>query len=479
MIDENLRSTILELAKRNLGIRRIATVLGISRGTVRAVLQSGDAKAPRIQRSTKADPYREQIVELYADCRGNLARVHEELIKAGAQLSYQTLTAFCRRQEIGRAPKQPAGRYEFAPGQEMQHDTSPYSYLIGDKKRVVQIASLVLCYSRMIFIQLYPNFTRFECKLFLTDALSYFDGAGHSCMVDNTNVIRLKGTGKEMVPVPEMVRFGERFGFVFKAHKVGDANRSARVEGHFSFVQKNFFAGRTFADWDDINAQALNWCNTVNAKHSPKLKASRRDLFATERLAMKRLPDYVPDVYRLHQRIVDNEGYVSVRGNRYSVPYQLIGRQMEVRESKKRIDVFDGPNIVASHCRLIDPTDARVTVTDHRPPRGKGHSKKGPPPQLSELLLVEPALETYVEGIRRRAHGRGVRVLQRLLRMVREYPRKPLLKAIDEAESFGLYDLDRLERRILRRIGSDYFSLPNLDELGPLTNEDSSNDHDG
>jgi transposase len=476
MIDENQRIAILELAKKGFGTRRIARALEISRGAVRAVIGSGDAKPPKILRSEKAEPYRDQILELYADCRGNLVRVHEELNKSGADLSYQALTGFCRRHEIGHTPKTPAGHYDFAPGQEMQHDTSPYPFDIGGKKRPLHIASLVLCYSRMIFIQLCPSFTRFDCKVFLTDALVYFDGACNSCMVDNTSVIRLKGTGKDMVPVPEMVCFGDRFGFGFAAHEVGDANRSARVEGHFKYVQNNFFAGRKFTDWDDANEQARTWCDEVNAKYTRKLRASRRELFATERLAMKRLPDFVPDIYVLHQRIVDAEGYVSVRRNRYSVPYQLMGRQMEVRESKDRIDVFDGPRRVASHRRVVDPTDARVTVPKHRPPRGEGRGKKGPPPQQYELLLVEPAIAQYVAALAKHAHGRGVRALQRLLRMVREYPRQPLLDAIGEAEQFGLYDLDRIERMILRRIGRDYFMLPEFRDEPHATSEDDDDE---
>jgi hypothetical protein len=40
----------------------------------------------------------------------------------------------------------------------------------------------------------------------------------------------LRGSGREMVPVPEMAAFGERFGFQFVAHAIGNANRSARVE---------------------------------------------------------------------------------------------------------------------------------------------------------------------------------------------------------------------------------------------------------
>jgi hypothetical protein len=48
--------------------------------------------------------------------------------------------------------------------------------------------------------------------------------------------------------------------------------------------------------------------------------------------------------------------------------------------------------------------------------------------------------------------------------MVREYPREPFLSAVTEAAHYGLYDLDRLERMILRRVASDYFRLDNKDK---------------
>jgi hypothetical protein len=89
-----------------------------------------------------------------------------------------------------------------------------------------------------------------------------------------------------------------------------------------------------------------------------------------------------------------------------------------------------------------------------------------------ELALVEPLLATYVAALTQHAHGRGVRALQRLLRMVREYPRQPLLEAVREAERFGLYDLDRLERMVLRRIGRDYFLLPDIDDEPPSPEDD-------
>ena len=51
-----------------------------------------------------------------------------------------------------------------------------------------------------------------------------------------------------------------------------------------------------------------------------------RELFAVERLHLKPLPAWIPEVYRLHQRTVDVEGYVSVNSIRYSVPVPWIGK---------------------------------------------------------------------------------------------------------------------------------------------------------
>src|SRR6516225_11340307 len=140
--------------------------LQLSRGAVRQVLRSGTELVPHLVRAEKAAPYREQLLELYARCKGNLVRVHEELVAAGAQLSYPALTAFCRRHGIGYQPPVPAGHYAYSPGTELQHDTSPHELELAGKKRKVQTASAVLCYSRMLFFQCYPSFSVLTARRF-------------------------------------------------------------------------------------------------------------------------------------------------------------------------------------------------------------------------------------------------------------------------------------------------------------------------
>ena len=386
-------------------------------------------------------------------------RVHEELVTAGAELSYPALTAFCRRHGIGQAPPVASGQYHFEPGEEMQHDTSPHEVQLGGRKRKVQTASAVLCYSRMLFFQCYPTFRRFDCKAFLTDALRYFSGAAARVMIDNTHVVVLRGTGREMIPVPEMEAFGERFGFRFVAHELGHANRSARVERPFSFIEGNFLAGRTFANWEDLNQQARQWCDKVNSTYKKHLRAVPRELFAMERLHLKPLPAWIPEVYRLHQRLVDIEGYVALNSNRYSVPLEWIGRRVEVRETRDKIEIQLDARRLVTHRRIAEAEHQRVMLAEHRPPRGQRAARPDPHPEEQAIVTVAPELTDYVAALKQRSRKAITLALRQLLRLVREYPREPLAGAVREASRYGLYDLDRLERMILRRVTRDYFLL--------------------
>lgn len=460
MLSQSQRTTILELHAKGSNKRQIAKLLNLSRQSVRKVLQANSAAVPKIEREEKAEPHRQQILELLPACKGNLVRVHEELLAAGAKLSYQALTAFCRRQGIGQAPIHPTGSYDFAPGVEMQHDTSPHEVTVGGRKYKAQTASAVLCYSRLLYFEIWPTFQRFDCKVFLSEALRYMNGSPERVMIDNTHVVVLRGSGKQMEPVPEMAAFAERLGFHFVAHEIGDANRSARVERPFHFIENNFLAGRTFADWRDLNNQARQWCDRVNATYKKHLRAIPRELYASERLHLKPLPAWIPEVYRLQQRIVDTEGYVSLHSNRYSVPPSFIGRRVEVRETRDKIEIELDARRIVTHARVHTPDQVRVTLEEHRPPRGQGVPKRSEAhPEERAILAAAPEIAPYVESLKRKGRKVVTLLLRHLLRMLREYPREPVLGAIAEAAQYGLYDLDRVERMILRRVARDFFLL--------------------
>lgn len=460
MLHHRQRAAILELSAKGLSARQIAKVLKISRPSVKKVVESGTETVARALRPSRLEGRQEEIEELTRRCKGNLVRVHEELTEQGTEVSYQALTAFVRSQ--APPPRQPAGQYDFAPGYEMQHDTSPHDIEINGRTWRMQTASAVLCYSHKLFFQHYFRFTRFEAKVFLTEALRYFQGAPGRTMVDNTSVIRLRGTGKDMVPAPEMAAFADRFGFVFVAHAPGNANRSGRVERPFDYIDNNFLAGRTFTDVRDLNRQARQWCQKVNAK--PKREVGVPDeLYAAERGKLHPLPVFIPEPERVEIRIVDLEGFVNVDRNRYSVPPAWLHRQVQVRVTAERVEIDEGDQTVV-HERVLLPLDQRVQLPAHRPPRGEKVRLARELDEERALSAILPDIAPFVAALKKHGRKAPALLLRRLLKMVHDYPHDALRAALAEALRYGLYDLERIERMTLERIAHHYFRLRDPDE---------------
>lgn len=103
MLDLDTRTAILRLAGEGHGARTIARILNLSRGAVRNVLRSGVAEVPSLVRDEKLGPHLERVRELHVSCNGNIVRVLEELNAENIEVGYSSLTAFCRRHDIGRA----------------------------------------------------------------------------------------------------------------------------------------------------------------------------------------------------------------------------------------------------------------------------------------------------------------------------------------------------------------------------------------
>jgi transposase len=460
MIAEELRQAIRVLKDQGRPLREISRALKVSRNTVRRVLR--EREQPK---ASADDPQVQSIVallpDLYRDCKGNAVRIGEVLKQAhGIAIAYSTLTRLIREHTDLRAPKKRSGTYIFDPGEEMQHDTSPHRVTLGGKVVKTQCASLVLAYSRMLFIAYYPRFTRFEAKAFLTAALQFFDGACPRCVIDNTSVVLAGGSGANALIAPEMEAFGELFGFAFMAHAIGHSDRKGRVERPFSYIENNFLAGRTFTDWADLNVQARAWCKEVaNAKVKRILGMSAQAAYATEKAHLLALPAYIPPVTEIHYRVVDCYGFVHLDTNRYSVPERWVAKKVAVHKRPDQVLVYADRKLVAEHPRLIAQRQGEQRAKGHHPRLERRRPPAEPSPQEQALSGRDPHLDAYVVALKKRAPGRGVAKLRRLLELKRTYPAEPFLAAIEQALQYGLFDLNRLERLILERVAGDFFDL--------------------
>jgi transposase len=460
MIDPSKEQVIREMAKQGIPKRLIAKQLHVARNTVDRVLAT-EAVRPAVSKESGYDQYIEHVRELFRDCRGNVVRVQEELAaRYAVTIPYQSLTWLIRKYQLRIPAQKRAGRYHFEPGAEMQHDTSPHRLKIGDRLLTAQCAGLSLAYSRQLFIQYYPSFTRFECKTFLTEAMAYMQGACSRCVIDNTSVIVSHGAGPDASFAPEMEAFAKIYGVHFWAHRINDANRKARIERPFDYVERNFLAGRTFADWHDLNLQARQWCEQVaNSKPKRSLGMSPMEAWVMEKPSLQPLPKVLPPVYLAVQRTVDIEGYVHLDTNRYSVPDTLIGKNVEVLKYWQRVVIYQGRTIVAEHDRELLAREKRITKPGHHRPLTRKKAHRGISMEEQTLTGQHGALDCYVAELKKQARGRGIVKLRRLLDLKRTYPPGPFQKAVEEALHYGLYDLARLEKMILKNTGGDFFEL--------------------
>ncbi len=459
MITPAYRQTILEMADKGVSIREISRTLKVARNTVRTVIKKGDNSAA--VKESKHTEHLPIIKDLYRECRGNAVRVWEELVsRHDITIPYQTLTWIIRKEGIGKTKKKRSGEYVFAPGEEMQHDTSPHDISFGNSKIKAQCAALVLSYSRKIYVQYYPCFTRFECRAFLAKAFAFMDGTAGKCIIDNTSVIVASGVGPDAIITPEMEHFGRIYQTKFEPHWLNDPNRKARVERPFHYIENNFIPGRRFNDWHDLNTQVEEWCvNVSNPKHKRSLGMSPDAAYIIEKPSLRLLPPVAPPVYKSFYRVVDIQGYIQLETNRYSVPHKLLGAKLEVQKHWGKVLIYDKQNKVAEHKRIIDKKETRTTLPNHHPPLNRKTSHLGPAKE--ELLLIgqNEELDLYVKNLKERSRGRGVLNLRRLLNLQRSYPAEPFMAGISKALRYGLYDLARLEKIILKNTAGDFFHL--------------------
>jgi transposase len=463
MIDEGRREAIQRLREQGVALREISRLLKLSRNTVRRVLRQ---PAPALAKRDSAldDELAALIDELFARCGGNVVRI-QELLREEYQreVAYSTLTRWVRDAQL-RQPKARAGHYTFAPGEEMQHDTSPMRPVVGDKPVSAQCAALVMAYSRRLYIEFFPTFTRFEAKCFLAAAFRFMHGTCPRCVIDNTSVLVVGGSGPEAEIAPEMLAFGQAYRVQFVPHRIGHADRKARVERPFDYIARNFLAGRTFCDWVDLNQQARHWCErTANQKPKRALGMSPEAASVMERPTLQALPPNPPPVYQTHYRVVDIEAYVALDTNRYSVPERLLGQRVTVLKYPATVQLFHRQAKVAEHPRLIGQRYGKSTQRGHHLPYQRQRLYQQTSPIEQQLRGHHAALDRYVQALKQHAPGRGLRRLRRLLELKRSYPPEAFYAAVAHALHYGLYDLGRLEQLILERVAGEFFQLPEDD----------------
>lgn len=467
MIEPEKRKAIHLLSQEGMSFREIARRLGVSRNAVRGVVRRG-GEAPTLTRKEKIRIDLELLLRLHEECGGWKQRMHERLVEEEkVKVTYSTLTRILRELGIGSERKARCDRVPDEPGDEMQHDTTLYTVTLGGQPTRVVASSLYLRYSKRRYLRFYRSFQRFTMKCFLHEALMHWGYAARTCIIDNTNLARLRGTGKDAVIVLEMAAFAKQYGFEFLCHEKGHANRKAGEERSFWTVQTNFLPGRTFRDFEDLNAQGIEWA-TVRMYHRPLTKSRLipAAAFEHERAYLKELPPQLPAPYLVHERGTDQYGYVSFGANFYWVPGTR-REDVKVLEYSDRLKIYRGRDLLAEYVLAADGVKNACFSPQGQPkPRHQPHNRRQPTiDEEKRLRAMEPAVGAYLDSLTPKGAGRH-RFLRELFRLSQRMSIALFVRAVERALKYRIDSVETIWRIALMYLNDGVDTLPvaELDE---------------
>jgi len=448
MIEADKRKAICELHKAGLSIRTISRHLGVDRKTVRAVIKQ-EGEMPQIIRKDKIEVDQQLLSRLYGECEGRIQRIYEKLVEQeGLTLSYPTLTKIIRELELGQTKSSRCGKVADEPG-EMQHDTTLYSIALGQRKVPVVASLLYFRYSKMRYLKFYRSFNRFKMKCFFHEALSFFGYSGSVCIIDNTNLARLRGTGKDAIITTEMEQFGKQYGFSYVCHEKGHANRKAGNERSFWTVETNFLPGRSFQDLEDLNKQALEWA-TVRMANRPVGKSALipSSAFEYEKPYLVKLPPYVSPPYLPHVRVIDQYGYLSFDGNYYWVPGSSRG-EVKLLQYSETLKIYRKRECLVEYHLPKDGVKNQVFTPDGSPrplykPRHRSHPTEQ---EERKLRALDVCVDTYLNfALKEKSGEQKHKFIRQLFILQQRITSSLFLKTIKRAQRYRITDLRSLER---------------------------------
>lgn len=474
MIDPQTRKAIYLLHVKGMSARKISRTLKVSRKTVQEVIAAKGEVAPSA-RGDKIEIEEERLRKLYTDCDGYRTRMHEELAEAKKEeekqekeekeqkendkdkertpaIGYSTLTRRLRELGIGTGRDERCDRVPDQPGAEMQHDTTQYIRPLGGRHTRLIGSLLYLRYAKVRYLQFYRVFNRFVMKYFFHKALMYWLHTAPVCVVDNTSLARLRGSGKNAVIAPEMEAFSGKYGFRFKCHAIGHANRKAGTERSFYTVETNFFPGRKFETLEDLNRQALEW-STVKMANRPVAKSGLipAKAFEYEKSFLKEIPAHLPAPYLPLKRLIDQYGYVAADANFYWVPGEGRG-SVKVLLYGDHLEIYRGRVLLAEYPLAPDGVTNECFSPKGQPkPRYKPKSlKKRTAEEEKRLRAMGDVVERYLDFSLKEKSGQGRhRFIRELFRLSGQLTPAGFLRALERALKHGVTSMETV-RNIAR-----------------------------
>lgn len=464
MINPEKRKVIFSLHEEGMGVREISNRLKISRNSVRTIIKQKGV-VPDTVRNDKIKIDAEILKRLYSECDGWAQRIYEKLEESGIRVGYSTLTRMIQELGLGQCKEERCDRVPDEPGIEMQQDTSPYTIKIGDKQVRIVGSILYLRYSKIRYLKFYRTFDRFKMKCFFHEALMFFRYSARVCIIDNTNLARLRGTGKNALIVPEMEQFAKQFGFKFACHEVGHPNRKAGNERSFYTVETNFFPGRKFENLEDLNNQAFQWA-TVKMVNRPISKTGLipAKLFEHEQPYLIKLPPFLEPPYLILKRGTDQYGYTAFDANYYYVPGTKRD-DITIIQYSQSLKIYCQRKLMVEYKLPADGVKNEIISPDGMPkPKHMPRDRKKPTQEEEQKLRkAGEEIEAYLNFAVKTEGTNKHRFIRELFCLYQKIALPLFITTIKRALKYRITDIKTIERIAILQMTNGNYKIPYAD----------------
>ena len=331
-------------------VSAIARGLDLDRKTVRHCLRQPAWSPYRRQASASCllDAHRPWLLER-APQVGYSARILYQELRArhGYGGGYDTVKNAVRplRKEAALAALTQR-RFETGPGEQAQVDWGQVKVRFGDAITTVHVFVMTLGFSRRCWVEGFENERLASLLAAHEHAFAHFGGRTAQLLYDRMRTVVLGSEAGRIRWNPTFEAFARHWGFEPRLCKPYRAQTKGKVESGVKYVKRNFVPGRTFCDLDDFNEQLRTWqAEVADVRVHGTTHQRPIDRFQEE--AAHLAPTASQPSFRdamVRERVVAEDWLISIEGNRYSVPFKLIGKTVQV--------VREGAHWVIRHAGL-------------------------------------------------------------------------------------------------------------------------------
>jgi transposase len=293
--------------------------------------------------------------------------LRQELAERGLLVSIRTVERFVSPLRTEAINEERATlRFETEPGQQMQIDFGEKWIEVAGERVKAFVFVATLGYSRSTFAHVYPTLRQRHWLEGLEAALHHFGGVPEACVVDNAKALVLRWQGERPVFHPEFEAFCRHWGMKPRACRPYRPRTKGKVERGVGYVKGNALGRVSWASWEALHGHLTWWMRDIADVRTHGTTGERPvDRFERERqalLAIGKHPSYLRT--RRFTRKVTGDCRVEFETNRYSVPYHLVGRTVDVEVEGGELIVRWAGQVVAEH---------RITDGRYRDTQDPGH----------------------------------------------------------------------------------------------------------